>query len=199
MHELNTRRPTAAPIGVGSSPIPKKISFSKSLHIPQLSTGKDFLIRSRLSAITSASPTATKMAVCSPSRKGARRRSWDGETANCLPEAERPRLRRRFLLDADNRWIHRPFLDECPCHTVCCLALRISVRAWPCLDPRRLVLPLRALQMACLGVGAGKHGGHPNQTSVAPRRRHYCWWSVRIWRPLFSPQSGSHQVALEKH
>src|SRR5258707_13846051 len=73
------------------------------------------------------------MPVCSTSRKGAKRRSWDGEAGKCLPEAERPRLRRWLLLDANNRWFHRAFLNECPCHAVCCLALRISARTGPAL------------------------------------------------------------------
>src|SRR6266404_9756891 len=74
-----------------------------------------------------------------------KRRRWDGESTNCLPKANRPRLRRWVLFAANNRGFYRPLLDKCNCHSVCGLALRESARTRSRLAPHRLFLFVRTL------------------------------------------------------
>src|SRR5258708_12250662 len=100
-----------------------KSSVKKSLRSPWLSIRKIFSTNSRQSATPCASPTPTTAPESSPSRKGAKRRSWDGEAVKRLPKTERSRLRRWFLLAPNDCRFHRAFLDERRCHAVCRLAI----------------------------------------------------------------------------
>src|ERR1700732_1693741 len=145
MHSLKTHKPIAESTAVRSPAKLIKSSFNKLLHGSWFSIRKTFSTYSLLWAKTYALPTATTGPASSQSRTGAKRRRWDGESTNGLPEANRPRLRRWVLLAANNRRFYRPLLDKCNCHSVCGLALRESARTRSHLAPHRLVSLFRTL------------------------------------------------------
>src|ERR1700676_3757143 len=145
MHALKMHKPIAESTAVRSPAKLIKSSFNKLLRGSWFSIRKTFSTYSLLWAKTYALPTATTGPASSQSRRGAKRRRWDGESTNCLPKAKRSRLRRWVLLAPNNRWFHRALLDKCNFDAVCRLALRGSARAWPRLAPYRVVLGIRTL------------------------------------------------------
>src|SRR5271155_4395817 len=123
MHSLKMHKPIAESTAVRSPAKLIKSSFNKSLRAPWFSILKTSSTNSRQSATTYASPTPTTAPESSPLRKGAKRRSWDGEAVKRLPKTERSRLRLWFLLAPNDCRFHRAFLDERRCHAVCRLAI----------------------------------------------------------------------------
>src|SRR5216684_1133364 len=160
MHSLKMHKPIAESTAVRSPAKLIKSSFNKLLRASWFSIRKTFSTYSLLLAKTYALPTATTGPASSQSRTGAKRRRWDGESTNCLPKAQRSRLRRWVLLAANNRRFYRPLLNKCNCHSVCSLALRESARTRSRFAPHRLVLLVRTLQMARVGVDGRRHGGY---------------------------------------
>src|SRR6202045_2176460 len=145
MHSLKMHKPTAESTAVRSPAKLIKSSFNKLLRALWFSIRKTFSTYSLLWAKRYALPTETTGPASYQSRTGAKRRRWDGESTNCLPKANRPRLGRWILLDPNNRRFYRPLLDKCNCHSVCGLALRESARTRSHLAPHRLVLFVRTL------------------------------------------------------